>query len=348
MQQLEQLAAARQHSEQVISSAHGQPRTQSRVRPAPSRRHPRLARARSSTPARWRRPRSPAATDSRPAASSALLHTLCGSAHAAFDDPPASTTSSHGLSTALTTRAHTRLLITAAGNSARLDAWPHTTNSSTNAIPRPGTPTSPKATPARPASASPPTSSSATTHDRVLLVNPNYKPDWDLPGGMAEANEPPIDAARRELREELGLDSRDRPLLLASNGFHHTALGTTRSSSSSTAESSRRRRSRPADHRRRDHGLPLLHQRRGARAAAPLRLAALHGRPRRTRDRPSALPPPRRHASLSRHPHTSPAGWTASPTSHSGGVSRRRRPGGLSARGERSRPALANLAHGRV
>lgn len=41
--------------------------------------------------------------------------------------------------------------------------------------------------------------------DRLLLVNPNYKPDWDLPGGMAEANEPPIDAARRELREELGL-----------------------------------------------------------------------------------------------------------------------------------------------
>src|SRR3954454_3457570 len=41
---------------------------------------------------------------------------------------------------------------------------------------------------------------------RLLLVNPNYKPDWDLPGGMAEANEPPIDAARRELREELGLE----------------------------------------------------------------------------------------------------------------------------------------------
>lgn len=42
-------------------------------------------------------------------------------------------------------------------------------------------------------------------NDRLLLVNPTYKPDWDLPGGMAEANEAPIDAARRELWEELGL-----------------------------------------------------------------------------------------------------------------------------------------------
>ncbi|MGH3678892.1 MAG: NUDIX domain-containing protein [Natronosporangium sp.] len=40
----------------------------------------------------------------------------------------------------------------------------------------------------------------------LLLVDPKYKPDWDTPGGMAEANEPPQETVRRELREELGLD----------------------------------------------------------------------------------------------------------------------------------------------
>jgi 8-oxo-dGTP pyrophosphatase MutT (NUDIX family) len=40
---------------------------------------------------------------------------------------------------------------------------------------------------------------------RVLLVNPTYKDRWDLPGGMAESNEPPRKAAERELVEELGL-----------------------------------------------------------------------------------------------------------------------------------------------
>jgi 8-oxo-dGTP diphosphatase len=49
----------------------------------------------------------------------------------------------------------------------------------------------------------------------ILLVDPKYKPDWDMPGGMAEANEPPIEALRRELTEELGLEiaARDMTLL---------------------------------------------------------------------------------------------------------------------------------------
>jgi len=49
---------------------------------------------------------------------------------------------------------------------------------------------------------------------RVLLVNPTYKPGWDLPGGMAEANEPPEDAVRRELIEELDFGVALRGLLV--------------------------------------------------------------------------------------------------------------------------------------
>lgn len=40
----------------------------------------------------------------------------------------------------------------------------------------------------------------------ILIVKPSYKPGWDLPGGMSEANEPPLDTVRRELREELSLE----------------------------------------------------------------------------------------------------------------------------------------------
>ncbi|MEU7167068.1 NUDIX hydrolase [Streptomyces morookaense] len=47
-----------------------------------------------------------------------------------------------------------------------------------------------------------------------LLVKPTYKPGWDLPGGMAEANEAPDGAAVRELREELGLSIELQRLLV--------------------------------------------------------------------------------------------------------------------------------------
>jgi 8-oxo-dGTP pyrophosphatase MutT (NUDIX family) len=48
---------------------------------------------------------------------------------------------------------------------------------------------------------------------RILLVDPKYKPDWDLPGGMSEANEPPAETVRREVREELGADIQAGALL---------------------------------------------------------------------------------------------------------------------------------------
>ena len=41
---------------------------------------------------------------------------------------------------------------------------------------------------------------------RVLLVDPTYKPTWDLPGGAVEKEESPHAACRREVTEELGLD----------------------------------------------------------------------------------------------------------------------------------------------
>lgn len=41
---------------------------------------------------------------------------------------------------------------------------------------------------------------------RVLLVNPTYKPGWEVPGGVVELNESPAAACRREITEELGID----------------------------------------------------------------------------------------------------------------------------------------------
>ena len=44
---------------------------------------------------------------------------------------------------------------------------------------------------------------------RVLLLEPSYKPSWEIPGGAVEADESPWATATRELSEELGWE---RPL----------------------------------------------------------------------------------------------------------------------------------------
>ncbi|WP_199836260.1 NUDIX domain-containing protein [Streptomyces sp. NRRL F-4489] len=50
---------------------------------------------------------------------------------------------------------------------------------------------------------------------RLLLVEPNYRDTWVLPGGTIEsdAGESPRQAARRETLEEIGLDIEPGPLL---------------------------------------------------------------------------------------------------------------------------------------
>lgn len=42
--------------------------------------------------------------------------------------------------------------------------------------------------------------------DRLLIVEPTYKQHWEIPGGVVEQDESPLTAARREVREEIGID----------------------------------------------------------------------------------------------------------------------------------------------
>ncbi len=49
---------------------------------------------------------------------------------------------------------------------------------------------------------------------RLLLVEPTYKDNWELPGGAVEIDESPYGAAVREVREELGLAVKPGRLLV--------------------------------------------------------------------------------------------------------------------------------------
>ena len=49
---------------------------------------------------------------------------------------------------------------------------------------------------------------------RVLLVKPNYRDHWSLPGGVLEDGEPPHRGCAREVAEEVGLQIRVGPLLV--------------------------------------------------------------------------------------------------------------------------------------
>ncbi|MEV5883777.1 NUDIX domain-containing protein [Streptomyces sp. NPDC052020] len=50
--------------------------------------------------------------------------------------------------------------------------------------------------------------------DRVLLVDPTYKPGWEFPGGIVEPGEAPARAGIREVEEETGIVLDDVPSLL--------------------------------------------------------------------------------------------------------------------------------------
>ncbi|MFI5757179.1 NUDIX domain-containing protein [Streptomyces sp. NPDC051569] len=50
--------------------------------------------------------------------------------------------------------------------------------------------------------------------DRVLLVDPTYKPGWEFPGGVVERGEAPARAGIREVAEELGIALTEVPRLL--------------------------------------------------------------------------------------------------------------------------------------
>src|SRR5262249_52469725 len=50
--------------------------------------------------------------------------------------------------------------------------------------------------------------------DRVLLVKPNYRDWWSVPGGICEFGEPPHAGCQREVAEEVGIDRVPGPLLV--------------------------------------------------------------------------------------------------------------------------------------
>lgn len=57
--------------------------------------------------------------------------------------------------------------------------------------------------------------------DRVLILETTYKEHWEVPGGLVDEEESPLDAAVREVKEELGIDV-DRALLrLTTIDFQH-------------------------------------------------------------------------------------------------------------------------------
>jgi len=67
-----------------------------------------------------------------------------------------------------------------------------------------------------------------TKDGSVLLIKRKFEPNrglWSLPGGLLEVGEDPEDAARREVREELGLEVKVEGLLQVANEVIRDDLG---------------------------------------------------------------------------------------------------------------------------
>ncbi len=132
--------------------------------------------------------------------------------------------------------------------------------------------------------------------DRVLLVDPTYKPGWEFPGGVVEAGEAPARAGIREVAEELGLELARRA---AAAGRR---LGAARAARLRRAAAALRRRPAggrprrgPAAARRRAARLGVRRRGRGgtdaaARAVPAAALGAARPGPRR-RAQPGGRPP---------------------------------------------------------
>lgn len=56
---------------------------------------------------------------------------------------------------------------------------------------------------------------------KLLIVKPNYKDGWLVPGGAADENESPLNCAIREAREEIGLNISELNLVGIYFGHSH-------------------------------------------------------------------------------------------------------------------------------